>query len=38
MGTHGKLLKKKGKYYKLYTQQFRSERADVYDLFREEDN
>ena len=38
MGTHAQLLKKKGKYYKLYTQQFRSERADAYDLFREEDN
>ena len=35
MGTHADLLKRKGKYYKLYTQQFRSERADAYDLFRE---
>lgn len=35
-GSHAELLRKKGKYYKLYTQQFRSERADEYDLFRNE--
>jgi ATP-binding cassette subfamily B protein len=36
IGSHAELLKKKGKYYKLYTQQFRSERADEYDLFKSE--
>ena len=36
MGSHTQLIQKKGKYYKLYTQQFRTERADAYDLFKTE--
>ncbi len=35
-GTHADLLKLEGKYYKLYTQQFRLEREDAYDLFKTE--
>lgn len=35
MGSHADLLRKKGKYFTLYTQQFRSERAVAYDLFKE---
>lgn len=35
-GTHADLLRKKAKYYHLYTSQFRSERAAAYDLFKEE--
>lgn len=38
LGTHAELLKMKGKYYKLYTQQFRLEREDAYNLFKEELN
>ena len=34
-GTHAELLRKKGRYYKLYTRQFRSERELAYDVFRE---
>ena len=34
MGTHRELLQKKGKYYDLYTRQFRSERELAYDVFR----
>jgi len=36
MGTHSELLKKKGKYYDLYTRQFRSERELAYDVFAEQ--
>ncbi len=36
MGTHAELLRKRGHYYKLYTQQFRQERAVEYqELFGE---
>jgi len=35
MGTHAELLREKGRYYKLYTRQFRSERELAYDVFRE---
>ncbi len=33
MGTHKQLIKEKGKYYKLYTQQFRQELEAQYDIF-----
>ncbi|MCJ7519022.1 MAG: ABC transporter ATP-binding protein/permease [Anaerolineaceae bacterium] len=36
MGTHAELLRLQGKYYKLYTQQFRAEREDAYNIFKEE--
>jgi ATP-binding cassette, subfamily B, bacterial len=36
MGSHAELLRLKGKYYKLYTQQFRTEREDAYNIFKEE--
>ncbi len=36
MGTHRELLFKKGKYYDLYTRQFRSEREMAYDVFSPE--
>jgi ATP-binding cassette, subfamily B, bacterial len=36
MGTHRELLLKKGKYYDLYTRQFRSEREMAYDVFAQE--
>jgi len=35
-GTHAELLKIKGKYYKLYTQQFRLEREDAYNIFKDD--
>lgn len=35
MGTHAELLKLKGKYYNLYTRQFRFEREDAYDVFKD---
>jgi ATP-binding cassette subfamily B protein len=36
MGTHAELLRKRGHYYKLYTQQFRQERTAAYqELFGE---
>ena len=35
MGTHAELLKLQGKYYNLYTRQFRFEREDAYDIFKE---
>ncbi len=35
MGTHAELLKIKGKYYNLYTRQFRFEREDAYDVFKD---
>jgi ATP-binding cassette subfamily B protein len=31
MGTHRELIKNKGDYYRLYTQQFRKELAKTYD-------
>lgn len=37
MGTHAELLKKGGKYYNLYTKQFRSERETAYDLFKDDE-
>lgn len=33
MGSHTELLRLKGKYYNLYTRQFRSEREQAYDIF-----
>lgn len=35
MGTHNDLIKSKGKYYNLYTQQFRQELEARYDIFNE---
>jgi len=35
MGTHRQLLEIKGKYYNLYTRQFRSEREQAYNIFAE---
>jgi ATP-binding cassette subfamily B protein len=35
MGTHKELIQKEGKYYHLYTQQFRQEREKKYTLFEE---
>lgn len=35
MGTHLELLRQRGKYYRLYTQQFRSEMEQGYDVLRE---
>ena len=34
LGSHAELLKLKGKYYNLYTRQFRFEREDAYDIFK----
>ena len=34
MGTHAELLRARGHYYRLYTRQFRDERARAYDPFR----
>jgi len=34
MGSHAELLRAKGKYYQLYTRQFRKEMEEDYDLFR----
>ncbi|MDK2981780.1 MAG: ATP-binding cassette, subfamily bacterial, partial [Chloroflexota bacterium] len=36
MGNHAELLKLKGKYYNLYTRQFRNEREDAYSVFKED--
>jgi len=33
MGTHSELIRKQGKYYSLYTQQFRQELEAQYDIF-----
>ncbi len=33
MGSHAELIKQRGHYFRLYTQQFRRERATVYDPF-----
>jgi ATP-binding cassette subfamily B protein len=35
MGTHAELLHRRGHYYRLYTQQFRHELEQEYDLFKE---
>ena len=35
MGTHADLLRKRGKYYDLYTRQFRHQLEEVYDPFIE---
>jgi ATP-binding cassette subfamily B protein len=35
IGTHSELMRLKGKYYRLYTQQFRSEMEQGYDVLRE---
>ena len=35
MGTHRELIHKKGKYYNLYTQQFRQELEAQYDVFNQ---
>ncbi len=35
MGTHKELIQKEGKYYNLYTQQFRQEQGKKYTLFAE---
>jgi ATP-binding cassette subfamily B protein len=34
MGTHAELLRARGHYYRLYTQQFRHEREEQYDVFK----
>ncbi len=34
MGSHAELLRARGHYYRLYTQQFRHQRAQEYDLFQ----
>jgi ATP-binding cassette subfamily B protein len=34
MGTHAELLRNRGHYYRLYTQQFRQERQREYDVFK----
>lgn len=35
MGTHAQLLRKQGHYYRLYTQQFRHQMEQEYDMFNE---
>jgi len=35
MGTHKELIMKKGKYYNLYTQQFRHELEAQYDVLNQ---
>ena len=35
MGTHAELLRKRGKYYALYTRQFRTQMAEAFDPFAE---
>ena len=34
MGTHAELLRQRGHYYRLYTQQFRHEHERAYDPFK----
>jgi ATP-binding cassette subfamily B protein len=34
MGSHAELLRARGRYYDLYTRQFRKEMEEEYDLFR----
>ena len=38
VGTHSELLRLKGKYYKLYTQQFRSQMEAQLNIFNEVDS
>lgn len=38
MGTHAELLRLKGKYYRLYTQQYREQMETVYNPFQNEPN
>ena len=35
MGTHAELLKLKGRYFDLYTRQFRTEREDAYNILKD---
>ena len=35
IGSHSELLKKGGKYYRLYTKQFRDQMEQVYDPFKD---
>jgi len=35
MGTHAELLRKRGKYFQLYTRQFRHQMEEAYDPFKE---
>jgi ATP-binding cassette, subfamily B, bacterial len=35
MGTHAELLKLRGKYFQLYTRQFRHQMEEAYDPFKE---
>lgn len=35
MGAHAELLRARGHYYRLYTRQFRHQRAHEYDPFKE---
>ena len=37
MGTHSELLRKGGKYYQLYTKQFRHEMNEAFDPLRQPD-
>jgi ATP-binding cassette subfamily B protein len=37
MGTHKELIRKKGKYFNLYTQQFRHELEAQYDIFNRQE-
>jgi ATP-binding cassette subfamily B protein len=34
MGTHAELLRNRGHYYRLYTQQFRTQLSEDYELFK----
>src|SRR4030095_2915972 len=34
MGTHAELLRNRGPYYRLYTQQFRTQLSEDYELFK----
>jgi ATP-binding cassette subfamily B protein len=36
MGTHAELLRKRGKYYQLYTKQFRHQMEETFDPFKED--
>jgi ATP-binding cassette subfamily B protein len=38
MGTHGELMRARGHYYRLYTNQFRHEREAQYDPFKTNGN
>ena len=35
MGTHAQLIQARGKYYDLYTRQFRREKEEFYGVYRE---